>query len=158
MGVQASDQGAGTVTFTGSIIDAPCSISPESSDQEVDLGQIAAASLADQGRSTPETFTINLENCSLSDDKDNTVSITFGGANLASDTSLLGISGSASGAGVAIGAPTGEQIVLGEQTLVQDMIEGPNTLLFSAWLQGVADEDAVPGEFTSIADFTMQYD
>lgn len=33
----AADQGHGTVTFTGSIIDAPCSIAPESIDQTVNL-------------------------------------------------------------------------------------------------------------------------
>lgn len=37
----AADQGHGTVTFTGSIIDAPCSIAPESIDQTVNLGQIS---------------------------------------------------------------------------------------------------------------------
>ena len=161
MGVQAAeieDQGRGTVTFYGSIIDAPCSISPESSNQEVYLGQVAAHSLDNKGRSTPETFTINLENCALDEDKNNTISITFGGANLAADPELLGIAGSASGAGVAIASATGEQIELGKKTLVQNMIEGPNTLLFSAWLQGLSSGDVVPGEFTSIADFTMQYD
>lgn len=41
-----ANQGQGKITFTGSIIDAACSISPETSDQEVSLGQIAASQLA----------------------------------------------------------------------------------------------------------------
>ena len=41
----AADQGHGKVTFTGSIIDAPCSISPDSIDQTVSLGQISNACL-----------------------------------------------------------------------------------------------------------------
>ena len=36
-----SRSGHGKVTFTGSIIDAPCSIAPESIDQTVDLGQVS---------------------------------------------------------------------------------------------------------------------
>lgn len=49
----AADQGHGKVTFTGSIIDAPCSISPDSIDQTVSLGQISNAALANSGTSTP---------------------------------------------------------------------------------------------------------
>ncbi len=35
----AADQGKGKVTFTGSIIEAPCSITSEAADQVVELGQ-----------------------------------------------------------------------------------------------------------------------
>ncbi|MHA3276947.1 fimbrial protein, partial [Yersinia pseudotuberculosis] len=34
----AADQGKGKVTFTGSIIEAPCSITSEAADQVVELG------------------------------------------------------------------------------------------------------------------------
>ena len=40
----AADQGHGTVKFVGSIIDAPCSIHPDSENQTVPLGQISTAS------------------------------------------------------------------------------------------------------------------
>lgn len=48
-GAQAADQGHGKVTFTGSIIDAPCSITPQSIDQTVDLGQISKEALLSGG-------------------------------------------------------------------------------------------------------------
>ena len=38
----ASNQGSGKVTFTGEIIDAPCSVAPESVDQTVPMGQISS--------------------------------------------------------------------------------------------------------------------
>lgn len=41
----AADQGHGKVNFIGSIIDAPCSIAPESLDQTVDLGQVSNVAL-----------------------------------------------------------------------------------------------------------------
>lgn len=41
----AADQGHGKVTFSGSIIDAPCSIAPESLDQTVELGAISNVAL-----------------------------------------------------------------------------------------------------------------
>ncbi|MDQ8027053.1 type 1 fimbrial protein, partial [Staphylococcus aureus] len=47
----AADQGHGTVEFWGSIIDAPCSIDPNSGDQRVPLGQVSANALKDGGRS-----------------------------------------------------------------------------------------------------------
>lgn len=154
---EVTDQGKGTIKFTGTIIDAPCSINPDSSNQEIDLGQIAAHSLDNEGRSTVQPFYIQLENCVLDEDKKNTINITFNGSNV-TGTELLGITGSAQNAGVAIGAATGEQISLGKQTFVQNMVEGPNNLAFSAWLQGIKDKKAVPGEFSALTTFTMQYE
>lgn len=46
-GAQAANEGTGRITFTGSIIDAACSVAPESEDFVVPLGEIAAAQLAD---------------------------------------------------------------------------------------------------------------
>lgn len=90
-GAYAADaQGSGTVTFTGNIIDAPCSINPSSSKQTVELGSIASAALAKEGKSNSREFTIELENCSLADDSEpdgvraanaKSVTVTFGGAN-----------------------------------------------------------------------------
>lgn len=53
-----ADQGHGKVKFTGSIIDAPCSINPESVDQTVDLGQISNVALQNGGKSTPRPFSL----------------------------------------------------------------------------------------------------
>lgn len=155
-GANAADQGSGRVTFTGSIIEAACSVNPESSDQEVDLGQIAASQLADNGSSTPRNFEILLENCALDADKANTVAVTFGGSAADSSNKLLGITGTASGAGVVITDGSGSPITLGEATGARELIEGSNTLNFSAYLQGISDEIST-GEFQSVADFTLAY-
>ncbi|HHQ4087980.1 type 1 fimbrial protein [Citrobacter murliniae] len=155
---QAQDQGHGSVTFTGSIIDAACSIA--NGKQDVYLGEISNAALAansNTGNSTPVNFTIDLQNCDASAGH---VSTTFSGAVDANDTTKthLGITGTGSGAGIVLTDGAGKPITLGAATAPQDLQEGNNTLLFSAYLQGDgASAVIVPGEFTAIADFTLDY-
>ena len=92
--VLAADMGHGKVNFKGSIIDAPCSISPNSIDQTVELGQISNMALVNGGKSTPRTFDIALENCDVTDVKKG-VQLTFSGAAASFDKSnkTLGIVG-----------------------------------------------------------------
>ncbi|AVN35465.1 fimbrial protein [Serratia marcescens] len=156
-----ADQGHGTVTFTGSIIDAPCSITPETVDQTVDLGQVSNVALKDGGKSTPRQFSIDLENCELNSSgvgKNNTVSVTFTGMESAADNGRLGITGTAQGASIAITDGAGQVIELGKPTKAQELQNGNNTLSFAAYLQGDnASAGVVPGDFQSVADFTLAY-
>lgn len=165
----AAEGGAGRVDFHGSIIDAACSIDPDSSVIDVNLGQIASKQLANQGSSTPVNFEINLKNCELSSDDDgedketraaakNTVSVTFGGSSANAANDLLGITGDASGAGIAMTDGSGNRITLGQPTSARALIEGDNTLGFSAFLVGLDGETAEPGNFASTADFTLAYE
>ncbi|MFT2793892.1 fimbrial protein [Serratia sp. T13T92] len=155
---QAADNGSGTVTFTGSIIDAPCSIAPSSLDQTVELGAISSTLLrsnGNTGQSTPRNFQIKLEQC------DNTtlksVRTTFNGAAVPTNNSLLAITGTARGAGVAISSG-GQPITLGTATAAQTIGANDNTLNFAAYLQGInASTAVVPGNFTAVANFTLAY-
>lgn len=161
MAVHAANQGHGTVTFTGSIIDAPCSITPETVDQTVDLGQVSNVALKDGGKSTPRQFSIDLENCELNSSeqgKNNTVSVTFTGMESAADNGRLGITGTAQGASIAITDGAGQVIELGKPTKAQELQNGNNTLSFAAYLQGDnTTAGVVPGDFQSVADFTLAY-
>ncbi|MTD28398.1 fimbrial protein [Erwinia sorbitola] len=153
----AADQSHGSVTFKGAIIDAPCSIDSQSVDQTVNLGQVSSSTLEENkntGTSIPKNFQINLEGCSLSTAK--TVLTTFSGAEGANG--LLGITGTAKGASIAITDGTGSTIELGKASKPQGIQDGNNTLVFSAYLQGDGASAAiVPGDFTSVADFTLAY-
>lgn len=154
---QAKDQGHGTVTFVGSIIDAPCSISPDTIDQTVKLGEISNVALnanGNTGTSIPRPFEIKLENCDISTEK--TVTTTFTGAEGAV-ANHLGITGTASGASIVLTDGSGKPIELGQPTDAHMLQEGNNTLMFSAYLQGDGASAVVPGEFTAIADFTLAY-
>ncbi|KKZ18011.1 fimbria A protein [Serratia marcescens] len=162
----AADQGHGKVTFTGSIIDAPCSINPDSIDQTVELGQISKVALLNGGKSTPRNFSIDLENCTFATGtqgalEKNKVALTFTGmaANATSADSLLGITGTAKGAGVAITDGSGAVIKLGKPTKAQELQNGSNTLNFAAYLQGDSASTAVitEGDFQAVADFTLAY-
>ncbi|WP_411749733.1 fimbrial protein [Serratia marcescens] len=155
----AADQGHGKVTFTGSIIDAPCSIAPESLDQTVELGAISKAALVKNGKSTPRNFNIALENCSFGDPATkNKVQLTFTGMESAANNGLLGITGSAAGASVAIVDGSGSVVKLGEPSKAQVLSNGSNTLNFAAYVQGDgADDKITEGDFQSVADFTLAY-
>ncbi|TDB56866.1 fimbrial protein [Photorhabdus khanii] len=151
-------QGHGTVTFTGSIIDAPCSITPETVDQIVPLGSISNASLKNGGRSSSKSFKISLENCTT--ETINTVTTTFTGAksSITGGDGLLGIEGSAKGAGIAITDGGGNKIKLGTPSPAVALHDGSNDLNFAAYLQGDTGPDAVvPGDFTGIANFQLTY-
>ncbi|HBE9082024.1 fimbrial protein [Serratia fonticola] len=153
------DQGHGTVTFTGSIIDAPCSIDPDTIDQTVNLGQVSNVALQDDGNtgtSTPKFFEIRLEKCNIGA-AGKSVTAKFTGAKGVPDGSL-GIAGSAKGASIIMTDGDGQLIKLGDATAAQTLQNGKNTLLFSAYLQGDgASATIVPGDFKSVANFTLAY-
>lgn len=156
----AADRGHGKVVFTGSIIDAPCSITPETVDQTVPLGQISNAALKAGGKSTPRNFFINLENCTFGTPASkNKVSVTFTGMESATTKGLLGITGTAKGASVAITDGAGSVIELGKPTKGQLLQDGNGTLSFAAYVQGDANPSTVitEGNFQAVADFTLAY-
>lgn len=156
----AKDQGQGKITFTGSIIDAPCSISSDSEDQTVKLGQISNKALENGGVSTTQPFEIKLVNCDVGTIK--TVTTTFTGGAGALPGSL-GITGSASGASIMLMSQQTDSegssaIELGKPTAAQAISNGDTTLNFAAYLQGNgASATIVPGEFSAVANFALAY-
>lgn len=81
--------GSGTIHFTGTVIDAPCSIAPESIEQTVELGSVALSSLKTAGsHSRPATGEIKLVDCTLTSvegDETTTyskVGVTFSGTRM----------------------------------------------------------------------------
>lgn len=153
----AVEAGSGTVTFTGSIIEAPCSIAPGEENQEVPLGQISNVTLENGGASSSQPFTIELEGCNLADD--NQVTVTFNGTealNGGAPTGLLQITGDASGAAVKIMNASGTQINVNSGN-TQNYVEGNNTLKFQAALQGFQGVSPVPGNFQAVTNFTLAY-
>lgn len=158
---QAAGQGAGTVTFTGTVIDAPCSIAPESADQTIDLGQIALSTLSNgaeaddgAGSSTPVPFSIQLVDCTLGAIK--TATTTFTG-NIA-NPGMLAVSGTAKGISVGLNNADGSVLPVGTASKPFTLAAGSNTLDFSAYVKGNGSLDMpVAGDFTSVATFEMAY-
>lgn len=154
----AVDAGSGTVTFTGSIIEAPCSIAPGEENQEVPLGQVSNITLANGGASSSQSFTIELEGCNLKDN--NQVTVTFDGTEAldgdGQSTGWLQITGDASGAAVKIMNASGAQIDVNSGNS-QNYVQGNNTLKFQAALQGFQGVEPVPGNFQAVTNFKLAY-
>ncbi|ENY5536625.1 fimbrial protein [Salmonella enterica] len=147
-------QGHGTVHFKGEIIDAPCSIAPESADQTVDLGQVSNSALANSGTSTPVPFSINLQNCDISTYK--TVTATWSGTADVNMPTAWGITGTASGAAIILRDASEKEIELGKETSPTTLTADNTTIAMSAFLQGDG-QPVVPGAFTGAADFVLSY-
>lgn len=154
----AVDAGSGTVTFTGSIIEAPCSIAPGEENQEVALGQVSNVTLTAGGSSSAQPFTIQLEGCNLADN--NQVTVTFNGtaagATGTPGADYLQITGDASGAAVKIMNASGSTIAVNSGN-TQNYVAGDNLLKFQAALQGLEGTAVVPGNFQAVTNFTLAY-
>lgn len=159
-----ADQGSGKVNFKGSIIDAPCSIAPESLDQTVDFGAVANTALVGGGKSAIQAFDIKLIKCDLTGTPAKSkVQATFGGplgGATGTSVDMLGITGTAKGASIVMFDGSNQPIKLGTPTTVQNLISGDNTLHFTSALQGHAGTvlaDITEGNFTAVANFTLAY-
>lgn len=152
------DQGHGTIKFIGAIIDAPCSIAPESVDQTIQMGEIANSLLDKQGSSPLRPFEIHLEACDFATASDATV--TFNGIPADTAKKSLALNGGGSGGAISlVNKQNGEEIVLGTPTKVANMVNGDNHLKFGAKVISTVASGgkAVPGEFDASADFIMTY-
>ncbi|ATL98232.1 fimbrial protein [Aeromonas sp. CA23] len=149
------DQGHGTIKFVGAIIDAPCSIAPESVDQTVQMGEIANSLLNANGATPLRPFEIHLEACDITTALNATV--TFDGIPFDKDKKSLALNGGGSGGAIAlVNKSTGEDIVIGKPTKVASLVNGDNHLKFGAKVISTG-KDVVTGEFDATSDFIMTY-
>lgn len=155
--VYAADQGHGKITFTGSIIDAPCSITPDTAEQTIPLGQVSNAALKNGGKSAPQEVFIKLTQCDMSSAKKN-VSVTFSGTPDSLLKDNLALSGAASGAAIVLeDGKSGKPIKLDVATDGVLLSEtGTTELAFKAYLQGNG-ASVIPGDFRSTVNFTLAY-
>ncbi|ESN17288.1 fimbrial protein [Enterobacter sp. MGH 24] len=163
----ADDQGSGKIKFKGVVIDAPCSIAPDSVDKEVDLGQVTTAVINANKKSTPVAVDINLENCQLDDPGDETdtpitkVDVTFtSAATDASDTSLMSntYASGAQNVGVRLLDNAEANITLGAANEV-DLLPGSTTqtLHFKALMEVPAGKTATAGQVEATANYILMY-
>ncbi|MCY1700987.1 fimbrial protein [Lelliottia sp. SL45] len=153
----AAGSGSGTVTFTGTIIEAPCSIAQESADQTVNLGQVALEVLKqddNQGFSTPVRFSIKLIDCSVVEEK---ASVVFRGVTSPTPNGLLTTTGSANFVYIGLRDSDGTRLPIGAYSNRVTLVNGSNTLDFSAFVQGNGSDEPTPGDFTGTAIFEMEY-
>ena len=163
----AADQGSGKIKFKGVVIDAPCSIAPDSVDKEVDLGEVTTAVINANKKSTPVAVDINLQNCVLSDPDDETatpitkVEVTFSStATYASDTSLLSntYASGAENVGVRLLDNDEANMTLGSAKTV-DLLPNSDTqtLHFKARMEVPTGTTATAGQVEANANYVLMY-
>ncbi|PLR39695.1 long polar fimbrial protein LpfA [Chimaeribacter californicus] len=152
----AADNGDGTIRFKGEIVDAPCVVSADSQNQEVNLGQVKTTTLKDPGSKSPaKAFQIKLEECDISTKQN--VQVQFDG--LADDDGRLLVNNEAGAATkVAIGLfnKAGADIKVGTATAAETLKAGQNVLYYSAAYVS-KEGGATPGYGNSQVDFNVTY-
>lgn len=153
------DSGHGTVTFTGSIIAAPCSIEFDTQTQTVNLGQISNQVLVGGGGTTVQLFKINLNECSVA--VDGGVKITFSGTPAGSNPDHFAIASNKTLAGLSIVGVSGDAIKPGVTTALSKISGRDHTLDFGVQLvgkDGLDEKDVVTGEFSTTLNWSLVYE
>ncbi|WP_336285555.1 fimbrial major subunit StfA [Citrobacter arsenatis] len=163
----AAGTNTGTVTFTGTIEDSPCSIVVGDEHQTVNLGHIGTASLLNGGQSSAVDFKIGLENCTFTTETSmSTVFSATGNESTANagNIALMGTNGEMAGSSIVLATYKGAQIKLGDadsQALTLDAKGiglAEQTLNFKAWVKGDAGATTIDtGEFSSVVNFAISY-
>ncbi len=146
----------GTARFYGTIEDSVCSIVPDDHKLEVDMGDIGAEKLKNNGTTTPKNFQIRLQDCVF--DTQETMTTTFTGTvSSANSGNYYTIFNTDTGAAfnnvsLAIGDSLGTSYKSGmgiDQKIVKDTAtnkgKAKQTLNFKAWLVGAADAPDLGG-------------
>ncbi|MCU6451316.1 type 1 fimbrial protein [Escherichia coli] len=157
----------GTARFYGTIEDSVCSIVPDDHKLEVDMGDIGAEKLKNNGTTTPKNFQIRLQDCVF--DTQETMTTTFTGTvSSANSGNYYTIFNTDTGAAfnnvsLAIGDSLGTSYKSGmgiDQKIVKDTATNKGkaklTLNFKAWLVGAADAPDL-GNFEANTTFQITY-
>ncbi len=149
--------GQGTVTFTGSVIDAPCSIASESADQSIDFGQISLSHLNGGGVSEAQPLKIRLLNCDVTGLTNKKVTVAFSGllSGAANPTELPTTGGT--GTAVVVNGYGSDVQFDGTATGGITIADGSNTLNFSSWVKKATGGTLAEGEFTAVTNFMLAY-
>lgn len=151
----------GTIHFTGEVVDAACSVSPQSADQTVPLGQVRAATMKTAGATAnPTPFNIILQDCDTTVSTNAAVSF-YGPATAAGDalsvSSITTPGAAATNVGIQI-IDQNEQVVKPNSDIPSSaftLIDGTNTLPFKA--QFLSQGDATAGAADADATFNVVY-
>lgn len=147
-----------TVNITGAVLNATCTISPDSVNKTVNLGQVPANRLINSGDSSqPVPFNINLEKCGAIA---NGVVVSFSGTPDDSMTNLLKLSPESSGTGIAIEIMDDAQklVAIGGSTQPYLITGGATTASLRFYSKMVANGEKIqPGTIISSVTFNTLY-
>ncbi|ELU3076628.1 fimbrial protein BcfA [Salmonella enterica] len=141
----------GTVNFVGQVVDAACSVSADSVDQTVTLGQVRASKLTEAGMvaNQKEDFTTQTSQ---------NAAVIFNGQQDANQPgSLANTAGAGSATNVALQlyGPDGQALNIGESSSTVTLNDGENVIPLS--VDYIATGTATAGNVTATATFSMVY-
>ncbi|EBF4723993.1 fimbrial protein BcfA [Salmonella enterica] len=142
----------GTVNFVGQVVDAACSVSADSVDQTVTLGQVRASKLTEAGM----VANIKLEDCDTQTSQN--AAVIFNGQQDANQPgSLANTAGAGSATNVALQlyGPDGQALNIGESSSTVTLNDGENVIPLS--VDYIATGTATAGNVTATATFSMVY-
>ena len=154
--VNAAEPTTGTLSFNGTVVESPCNISSLSADQAIDLGLVSKSILNQGGTSSQKDINIVLENCDVS--TMSKAKIVFSG-NVDGSTELA-TSGTAKNVVVKING-YGKNVEFGQKTDAIAIVNGTNTLHFTAWAEKSANAkgaDVTEGNFSAVSNFNISYE
>ncbi|MGL4434152.1 MAG: fimbrial protein [Plesiomonas shigelloides] len=152
------------ISFSGSVVSSPCGIADGSSTQSVNFGTLSSGSLASGGTSAAQNFNIQLVNCDITSLKagetpgKGTVTVSFNGGTVASNPNMLATQGG-TGVGIKMTGPSGAAVPMnGTAGPVIALVDGSNTLAFSAVAAAANGTSVTPGAFSAVANFSLAYE
>lgn len=163
---QTTTINGGTVHFKGKLVAAPCSVSTDSSDQEVKLGEYTTHHFKTAGTlGSVVPFQIKLEDCDTTVAQ--TAAVAFSGREdtTSSDGTLLAVdqdlssgnAGTATNIAIQVLDDTSKPVKFDGSTFVNKttLIDGENLLKFAAQYKSTGV--ATAGDANADANFIMQY-
>lgn len=149
----------GTVNISGTITDNTCTVSPDSKDFTVTMGNVASKQFYQAGDGTRyEPFTIHLEKCGGAA---NGVTVAFSGTKDSRNTDLLAIpsgTGVASGMGIGIYNQDKSLIPVGSDSVQTKLTPNQASVSIVFYARYIADGGAVTaGTANASATFTLTY-
>lgn len=160
-----ADQGSGRIHFTGTVINAPCSVAPGDEDINVNMGQVANKVLESGDKfSQSVNYTIHLQDCDLTAQKVGEIDypavskmvVSFGGTADDSVPGLVANTGSAKGAAIRLIDINGDLLNVGGASKDITLVSGNNELVFAARVEA-NNQPVSTGTIVSQATYALNY-
>ncbi|CAI0912581.1 Fimbria A protein precursor [Serratia entomophila] len=167
----------GTVSFHGGLLSSPCSLTPDSQDQSIDLGDVNARAFQNAGdQSAPVRFRLSFRNCllgarALADNPagprngdanrlylqgEQAATLVFLGESDINNPQLLKLNGGVQGIGLRLKDQQGRPLALNQQSHPYILQPGSNTLWFSASVESTQRAVMAAG-FAAVAHIQVVY-
>lgn len=151
---------AGTdMNFYGTLVDTPCTVSPDDTNIQLDFSEIIDKYLYLNTRTHSRPFTIHLLDCNIIGGE--TVITRFEGTESSELSGYLAMNDNTIGAAVGIEAEDGRFLGLNKDSRPVTLSDGSVALNFKAFVEGepsaIRNKNIMTGNFSATATFYLDY-